>query len=94
MGDVTTGGINWDLLKALNEAPDNMRHFAGTYRCFECGHEEKLFVASPSWAADPLSPECDAEGCEGSMLRVDPRVEPSAEPLTTVVPVDQQDLAD
>lgn len=92
--NVTTGGINWELLKALNEAPDDMRHFGGTYRCCVCGREDKLFVASPGWAADPLSPKCETGGCEGFLLRVDPGVEPTAEPLSTVVPVDQRHLAD
>lgn len=92
--NVTTGGINWELLKALNEAEPDMRHFGGTYRCFECGQEEKLFVASPGWAADPYPPECPENECSGSMLRVDPRVDPAAEPLNTVVPADQAELAE
>lgn len=94
MGEVIRGRVNWELRKQVNQVPADRRLFGGQYRCIEdgCGSERNLFVVAPSWAADPPSPKC--EQCGGSMLRVDPEVEDEAEPLTRIVPKDQEHLID
>lgn len=94
MGDVIGTRINWELRKAVLGAPDNVKHFAGTCRCPKCGHETKLVVPAPIWAAAPPAPECKQDGCEGLMLFVheDADVPDGAEPYDyfVVLPWDRE----
>ena len=87
MGDVIRGRVNWDLLRALNEADDQTKHFMGTMRCVECEDEDKLLVPAPAWAITPPPVRCERDGCLGMMLFVDPAEPPpeGAEPYEYVV---------
>lgn len=61
MGDLLRP-INWEMLRELNTADQNTKHFMGTQRCIECGNEQKIVQAAPLWAMNPATGEC--ESCE------------------------------
>lgn len=91
MGDLIGQSINWELMKVVNESPDDVRLWIGTYRCISCAHSTSAVVHSPDWAAGPPSWECE---CGGHMLRVDPEVDETADELLRVVPKYQEHLAE
>lgn len=89
-GDVVGTRINWELRKAMLTAPDDVKHFAGTGRCMDCGYEAQLVVPAPLWAAAPPSLACTVESgteCEGLIVFVHPDDDPpdGAEPYDYMV---------
>lgn len=61
MGDVIRK-VNFELLKELNTAPLDVKHFLGTARCFECDKEHKCVIQADLWMAHPRESECPSCG--------------------------------
>ena len=90
MGDVLGTRINWELRKAMLTAPPDVKHFAGTLRCIECGLEDKCLIQAPLWAATPPTTMCEHEECDGLMVFVSadadaPEDDPDHEPYEYLV---------
>lgn len=85
MGEVI-GRINWELRREMATAPLDVKHFAGTGRCMDCGYEVKVVIPTPLWAAHPPSLMCEATGCEGLTVLVHPDDDPdNGEPYDYIV---------